>query len=131
MVELDMRDVRPIYEQVRDGLRHMIISGELRPGERLPSVRALAAMLTINPNTIQRAYEALEKDGYSYTLVGKGTFAAELGDASRARRGELYRRLEELSEELLFLGETPESLCRHIRGVSGRRAPGGGASGNP
>jgi GntR family transcriptional regulator len=122
VVDLNVRDVRPIYEQVRDGLRQKIISGELLPGEKLPSVRALATMLTINPNTIQRAYEALEKDGYIYTLVGKGTFAAELGDASRGRRGELYHRLEALSEELLFLGETPETLCRYIREVSGRRA---------
>lgn len=131
MVELDVRDVRPIYEQVRDGLRQKIISGELLPGTRLPSVRALATMLTINPNTIQRAYEALERDGYLYTLVGKGTFAAELGDASLARRGELYHRMEELSEELLFLGETPESLCRRIREVSNRRGRQGGEPGNP
>ncbi len=124
MVELDVRDVRPIYEQVRDGLRQEIISGERLPGARLPSVRAMAAMLTINPNTIQRAYEALEKDGYLYTLVGKGTFVAEFSDASQARRGELYRQLEELSQELMFLGETPESLCRRIREGSGRRRGG-------
>ncbi|MBP1758694.1 MAG: GntR family transcriptional regulator, partial [Firmicutes bacterium] len=54
MIDINYRDPRPIYEQVRDGLRHRIISGELRPGERLPSVRTLATMLTINPNTIQR-----------------------------------------------------------------------------
>lgn len=130
MVELDVRDVRPIYEQVRDGLRRKMISGELLPGTRLPSVRALATMLTINPNTIQRAYEALEKDGYLYTLVGKGTFAAERNDASRARRGELYHRLETISEELLFLGETPESLCRRIREVSGRGERRDGESGS-
>ena len=130
MVDLDVRDVRPIYEQVRDGLRHKIISGELLSGERLPSVRALATMLTINPNTIQRAYEALEKDGYIYTLVGKGTFVAELSDASQGRRGELYRRLEALSEELLFLGEATESLYRCIREISGRRENRTGEPGN-
>ena len=130
-MDLNVRDVRPIYEQVRDGLRHRIISGELLPGEKLPSVRTLATMLTINPNTIQRAYEALEKDGYSYTLVGKGTFAAELGDANRGRRGELCRQLEGLFEELLFLGETPETLCRYIRELSGRRAGNRETAGSP
>ena len=130
MVEINVRDIRPIYEQVRDGLRHKIIIGEILPGERLPSVRTLATMLTINPNTIQRAYEALEKDGYIYTLVGKGTFAAELGEASRGRQEELYHRLEELSRELLFLGETPESLCHRIRAASGKSRRGADEAGS-
>ena len=65
MLSLNYRDSRPIYEQVRDGLRRLIITGATPPGDKLPSVRALAGQLAINPNTIQRAYEALEQEGYA------------------------------------------------------------------
>ena len=57
MIHVDYRDARPIYEQIQDGLRRLMVAGALRPGDRLPSVRTLAASLAINPNTIQRAYE--------------------------------------------------------------------------
>lgn len=54
MIQLNYRDARPIYEQVRDGLRHLVVTGALQAGDKLPSVRALASSLAINPNTIQR-----------------------------------------------------------------------------
>ena len=76
MIHLNRRDSRPIYEQIMDNLRRLIISGGMAPGDRLPSVRELAAQLAINPNTIQRAYRELESQGYLVTLPGKGTFAA-------------------------------------------------------
>ena len=76
MLSLNYRDSRPIYEQVRDGLRRLIITGALQAGDKLPSVRAMAGQLAINPNTIQRAYEALESEGYVYSVPGKGSFAA-------------------------------------------------------
>ena len=56
MISLNYRDSRPIYEQIRDGLKKLIVSGAMAPDEKLPSVRALATQLSINPNTIQRAY---------------------------------------------------------------------------
>ena len=65
MITLNYRDARPIYEQVRDGLRRLIVSGAIADGEKLPSVRALASQLAINPNTIQRAYNELESEGYA------------------------------------------------------------------
>ena len=64
MISLNYRDSRPIYEQIRDGLRKLIVTGALSADEKLPSVRALAAQLAINPNTIQRAYNELEGEGY-------------------------------------------------------------------
>ena len=69
-------DGDPIYEQIRDGLRHLMVTGAVQPGEKLPSVRSLASSLAINPNTIQRAYESLEQEGYLYTVAGKGSFAS-------------------------------------------------------
>ena len=63
MLNLDFRDARPIYEQVKDGLRRLMVTGAIQEGEKLPSVRAMATALAINPNTIQRAYELLEAEG--------------------------------------------------------------------
>ena len=70
MISLNYRDSRPIYEQIRDGLRKLIVTGALGADEKLPSVRALAAQLAINPNTIQRAYNELEGEGYIYSVPG-------------------------------------------------------------
>ena len=71
MISLNYRDSRPIYEQIRDGLRKLIVTGALSADEKLPSVRALAAQLAINPNTIQRAYNELEGEGYIYSVPGR------------------------------------------------------------
>ena len=68
MLNLDYRDARPIYEQVRDNLRRLMVSGAIQEGEKLPSVRSLASNLAINPNTIQRAYMQLEQEGLIYRL---------------------------------------------------------------
>ena len=64
MISLNYRDSRPIYEQIRDGLRKLIVTGAMQRDEKLPSVRSLAQQLSINPNTIQRAYAELESEGY-------------------------------------------------------------------
>ena len=77
MIHLDYRDSRPIYEQVKDGLRRLMVTGVLAPGDKLPSVRAMASQLSINPNTIQRAYAELEAEGYVVSVTGKGCFVAE------------------------------------------------------
>lgn len=117
MIQLNYRDSRPIYEQVRDGLRQLLMTGGILPGEKLPSVRSLAAKLTINPNTIQRAYEALEKEGYVYTLVGKGTFAAERSDVNEGRRQELLTLFDQTARELLFLGASADALSMRLKEV--------------
>ena len=108
MIHLDYRDSRPIYEQVRDGLRKLMVTGMLRPGDKLPSVRALAVELAINPNTIQRAYGQLEAEGYILSVSGKGTFVAELQDQTHLRRTELEEKLRPLRDELRSLGMTAQ-----------------------
>ena len=92
MISLNYRDSRPIYEQIRDGLRKLIVTGALSADEKLPSVRALAAQLAINPNTIQRAYNELEGEGYIYSVPGKGSFAGAGGRRGRPARGGRGRR---------------------------------------
>ncbi len=114
MIEVDFRDARPIYEQVRDGLRRLIITGVIEAGDRLPSVRALSGSLAINPNTIQKAYEALEQEGYAYSVAGKGSFAALPADVKTERRRELLARLDLIVQELRYLGVTDDELREHM-----------------
>ena len=119
MLHLDYRDSRPIYEQVQDGLRKLMVTGVLREGEKLPSVRALAGQLAINPNTIQRAYEALEREGYVYSIGGKGSFVAPRKDVDTGRQEDLLKQLDNCVRELLFLGVSREELLKRIEGAEG------------
>ncbi len=116
MIALNYRDARPIYEQVKDGLRKLIVSGAIADGEKLPSVRALASQLAINPNTIQRAYNELEAEGYAASVPGKGSFAVRgVREADDTRRRTLSTRLRETASELRAMG-VPQSeidaLCK-------------------
>ena len=116
MLTLNYRDSRPIYGQIKDGLRRMIVTGVLEPDERLPSVRSMAVDLAINPNTIQRAYAELEQEGFIYSIPGKGSFAAKDTGAERTRsvsperEAELIRRLREVVAELRYLGMKEEDI---------------------
>ena len=115
MISLNYRDARPIYEQIKDGLRKLIVTGAMAPDEKLPSVRALAAQLAINPNTIQRAYNELEGEGYIYSGPGKGSFASANAGADKARRQELMNQAAELVAELRYLGVTQEELMALVK----------------
>ena len=110
MISLNYRDSRPIYEQIKDGLRKRIVTGAMAPDEKLPSVRSLATQLSINPNTIQRAYNELENEGYIYSVPGKGSFAAGNAGADVARRRELKDKVRELVAELLYLGVSQDEM---------------------
>lgn len=114
MISLNYRDARPIYEQVKDGLRRLVVTGAILPGDKLPSVRALAMSLAINPNTIQRAYEALEEEGYLYSVAGKGSFAAEQKNVDEGRRIKLLGQFDTAAAELMFLGVTVQELSERL-----------------
>lgn len=114
MIHVDYRDARPIYEQIQDGLRRLMVAGALRPGDRLPSVRTLAASLAINPNTIQRAYETLEAEGYVRAVAGKGRFAAPREQVARARQEHLLEDFDRTAAELVFLGVSPAELTARL-----------------
>ena len=119
MLNLDYQDARPIYEQVRDNLRRLMVSGAIQEGEKLPSVRSLASNLAINPNTIQRAYESLEAEGYVYSIPGKGSFAAPRTGVDEERRDRLLGQFDSLTAELLYLGVTRDRLIARIREKGG------------
>lgn len=76
MISIDYQDKRPLYEQIVEKMQHLIVKGIIGQDEKLPSVRALAIELSINPNTIQRAYAELESGGFIYTVKGRGNFAS-------------------------------------------------------
>ena len=119
MLNLDYRDARPIYEQIKDGLRRLMVTGVIQEGEKLPSVRTMAGTLAINPNTIQRAYEALEAEGYVYSVPGKGSFAAPNTGVDEGRKNDLLHTFDQTAGELLFLGVSGEELWARVRALEG------------
>ena len=115
MLTLNYRDSRPIYEQIKDGLRKLIVTGAIATDEKLPSVRSLAMELAINPNTIQRAYAELEAEGFIYSVPGKGSFAQLQADSTRMRTDELKGKLRELLQELRYLNVTDDEIIALVK----------------
>ena len=115
MVHLDYRDARPIYTQIVDNFRNQIAAGILQQGDKLPSVRELAAELAINPNTIQRAYRELEMSGYIATVPGKGCFVCGISSEKQEQQP-LWQALDQAAAQLLAQGVTKEALLQHLRG---------------
>ena len=116
MLQLDYRDGRPIYEQVRDGLRRLLVAGAIQPGDKLPSVRQLAGELAINPNTIQRAYRTLEVEGWIATVPGKGCFVCNADDTRERERQHWYHAFDDATTALIALGVTRQNLADRIGG---------------
>lgn len=119
MIVLDYRDKRPIYEQVVEKLEHLIICGGLEPNSKLPSVRALALELSVNPNTIQRAYAQLETDGYIYTILGRGNYVTDKSEWQTAHFAALKENIRELFIQARDAGVPREDLRQLILSVYG------------
>lgn len=118
MIQLNYRDSKPIYEQIQDGLKRLIITGAIAPDEKMPSVRELASQLAINPNTIAKAIRELEQEGYIYTITGRGSFAADRKDISAGRNDQLLKKFDEIVKELLFLNENKDDLKQRIEALA-------------
>ena len=116
MVQLNYRDARPIYTQIIDGFRDQILAGVLQNGDRLPSVRELAQQLSINPNTIQRAYRELETQGWIATVPGKGCFICGVPQMTPKEQQPLLESFDKAAAALLALGVTREELIARIQG---------------
>ena len=115
MIVLDYHDRRPIYEQVTERFRQLILSGALTARSRLPSVRHLAMELSINPNTIQRAYMQLEQEGLVYPVKGKGNFIADSTSIRRISRKAYTQEMRELIYKGQTLGYDEEELTELVR----------------
>lgn len=113
MISINFRDPRPIYEQIKDGMRRLIVSGALPAGSKISSVREMATGLAINPSTIQRAYRELEAEGY---IPGKGSFVCSNDEAEALRRAELLGKFDELVTELGYIGVTKQMLAQRLKG---------------
>lgn len=103
MIVIDYHDKRPIYEQVIERFQMLILNGALEPDTQLPSVRSLAVDLSINPNTIQRAYSELERRGLIYSIKGRGNFVSSQKDVVKEQQELL---LEELKTQLKICKES-------------------------
>ena len=114
MIILDYKDARTIYEQVVDKFQKLILTGALEPNTKMPSVRSLAVELSINPNTIQRAYSELEREGFIYTVKGRGNFVAYDESLLRYRKDEIYRKLEEIVREAGEIGISRQELSDYL-----------------
>lgn len=115
MFDLDLKSRIPIYEQLMERMKELIIQGVIKPDERLPSVRSLARELAINPNTIQRAYRELEGEHYIYSLPGKGSFVNRMAGGENSERVKsLSQQFRQLAGELFYLGVTKEQLVALI-----------------
>ena len=117
MIQLNFRDSKPIYEQVEDGIRKLVVNNLIAADEKLPSVRELASKYALNPNTISRAYRELEEQGYIYTLNGKGTFVAANEKVNDMRKEELLQQFDELVKDLSFLMVPAEQLVERVSNV--------------
>ena len=104
MIILDYKDTRPIYEQIVEKFKLLILKGVIQKDEQMPSVRSLAVELSINPNTIQKAYAELERQGYIYTVKGRGNFISDNKNLLDERKEELKNRMIFLYKEGLELG---------------------------
>lgn len=119
MFQIDLKSRKSIYEQIVDGLKEMIISGELHADDRIMSVRELAEKLTVNPNTIQKAYRELESEGWIYTVLGRGNFVLpreKEKDMSKIKS--TYVEIEGLLKQLRFQGETTDDILNEIKKIT-------------
>ncbi|WP_343063343.1 GntR family transcriptional regulator [Halobacillus locisalis] len=120
MFELDIRSRKPIYEQLVEKLKQLIINDVMKEDEKLPSVRELAQQLTINPNTIQKAYRELESQGYIYSLKGKGSFVHPVTKSqNKEELTKVREELKKLFAEAMYLGITTEEIQTLLREVEG------------
>ena len=117
MLHLNYRDAKPIYEQIKEGIRHLLLTNAIAADEKLPSVRELASNLAINPNTIQRAYKELETEGYVYSMKGKGTFASATDFIHKSREQELLMTFDDVVTELFVLEVSTEELGSRLENL--------------
>lgn len=119
MILLDYRDKRPIYEQVVEKLEKLIMGGALETDSKMPSVRAMGMDLAVNPNTIQRAYNQLEQEGYLYTVSGRGSFVAPESEWREGKKKKMLAEWRLVTERTREAGLTREQLVGQLNEIYG------------
>ena len=123
MFQIDLKSRKAIYAQVIDNFKRLIVTGVLKPDEKIPSVREMSQALTINPTTVQKAYRELENQGYLYTVLGQGSFISPSPTQSARPEKEIkaaYENLRALVQELIFFGESEDTITEYIRTLYSR-----------
>ncbi len=118
MIQINYQDKRPIYEQIVEKFRQLIVKGVLKPDDKIPSVRNLAIDLSINPNTIQKAYMELERRGFIYSVKGRGSFVAGNDSLLSQHRQDCLKRLNDLAVEAIEYGVTKEEMIETINQIN-------------
>ncbi len=119
MININYRDSRPIYRQIKDEIKRLMMAGIIKPDQKLESVRELAVKTAINPNTIARAYRELESEGYLYSVAGKGSFASNAAEMAETHTNMLFEKFKEVTNELVYLNFDKEKLITFIRDSKG------------
>ena len=112
---IDYHDSRPIYEQIVENFKLQILKGILSADEQMPSVRSLAIELSTNPNTVQKAYAELERQGFIYTVKGRGNFVKGNTAMIENKKQELIDAIVELFKEAEDIGISAEEILSEIR----------------
>lgn len=115
MFQIDLKSRKPIYQQIIENFKLLITTGILKEGDKVPSIRDMAKILTVTPNTIQKAYRELETQGYFYTVLGQGNFISAPAENINVKViNEKYVVLKNITQELIFLGESKEKIINFI-----------------
>ena len=118
MIQLTYKEARPLYEQIKESIRKMVISNAFLADEKLPSVREMASQLAVNPNAIERAYQELEQDGYVYRRKDEGTFVAKENRVNEMRRRELMQKFDLVVRELSELSVSSNELAERVEVIT-------------
>lgn len=125
MIKIDNNSSKAIYEQIYDEMKKLILSRALKPDDKLPSVRELAAMIKINPNTIQKAYKSLEEDNYIYTVKGKGNFVKDAEELRSVHIKDMEEKLNNTIKSLKKLGLEDNEVLAMVRSILNEYTQGG------
>lgn len=117
-MQIDYKSSLSLHEQIAENIKNLIFNGAYPPHSQLPSVREMSVSITVNPNTVQKAYKLLENDGYIYSVKGKGNYVAPVSaDDNSATKRELYLSFEKVAKELSYLREDKNRLIRLIEKI--------------
>ncbi len=117
MLKLDYKNDKPLHEQITAGIKKLIMKGVLKEDGQLPSVRDLSVELTVNPNTVQRAYKTLELEGIIYSIRGKGNFVSKTPEADKKTLDGLYSSLKETLRELAYFDEKKDKILNLVNEI--------------
>lgn len=115
MIVIDYQNRKPIYEQIVERFQTLIITGAMSPDSQMPSVRSLAVDLSINPNTIQKAYSVLEQEGYIYPVKGRGNFVSGNSELKARKQEAFFASLERLLKKGKELDVGRELLMERVQ----------------